>query len=175
MCAPRKIRSSSKAPIHCLKRSSIASSCARARAIPTQAQERQLLERTVAGFDAHDLAAAGVEQVATAAEILAAQRAVRAIHVEPNVQAYMLALGTASRAATDVALGVSPRGVLALLAASQAAAAIDARDFVTPDDVKDVAPLVLAHRMIVRPEAELEGASADAVVARLLASVPAPT
>ena len=72
-------------------------------------------------------------------------------------------------------LGVSPRGALALLAAAQAAAAIDARDFVTPDDVKAVAPLVLAHRIIVRPEAELEGASADAVVARLLASVPAPT
>jgi MoxR-like ATPase len=142
---------------------------------PTPAQERELLERTVAGFDAHDLAAAGVAQVASAADVIAAQRAVRAIHVEPNVQAYMLALGTASRAASDIALGVSPRGVLALLVAAQAAAAIDARDFVTPDDVKAVAPLVLAHRMIVRPEAELEGASADAVVARLLASVPAPT
>ena len=108
-------------------------------------------------------------------DILAAQRAVRAIHVEPAVQAYILALGVATRGANDVALGASPRGVLALLAAAQAAAAIDARDFVTPDDVKTVAPLVLAHRIIVRPEAELEGASAPAIVTRLLASVPAPT
>jgi MoxR-like ATPase len=142
---------------------------------PAEAQERALLARTVAGFDAHDLAAAGVEPVATAHEIVAAQVAVRATHVEPAVQGYILALAIASRNARDVALGVSPRGALALLGAAQAAATIDGRAFVTPDDVKRVAPLVLAHRIIVRPEAELEGGSADVVVARLLASVPAPT
>jgi MoxR-like ATPase len=142
---------------------------------PAEAQERALLARTVAGFDAHDLAAAGVEAVAAAHEIVAAQIAVRATHVEPAVQGYILALAIASRSARDVALGVSPRGTLALLAAAQAAATIDGRAFVTPDDVKAVAPLVLAHRIIVRPEAELDGGSADAVVARLLASVPAPT
>jgi len=142
---------------------------------PAAAQERALLARTVAGFDAHDLAAAGVEQVASAHEIVAAQAAVRATHVEPAVQDYILALAVASRNSRDVALGVSPRGALALLAAAQASAAVDGRTFVTPDDVKGVAPLVLAHRIIVRPEAELEGGSADAVVARLLASVPAPT
>ena len=142
---------------------------------PAEAQERALLARTVAGFDAHDLAAAGVEQVASAHEIVAAQAAVRATHVEPAVQDYILALAVASRNSRDVALGVSPRGALALLAAAQASAAVDGRTFVTPDDVKGVAPLVLAHRIIVRPEAELEGGSADAVVARLLASVPAPT
>ena len=142
---------------------------------PSQAQERALLARTVAGFDAHDLAAAGVEAVASAREIVAAQAAVRAVHVEPAVQHYVLALAIATRGARDVALGVSPRGALALLAAAQAAAALDGRAFVTPDDVKAVAPLVLAHRIIVRPEAELEGGAADAIVARLLASVPAPT
>jgi MoxR-like ATPase len=142
---------------------------------PAEAQERALLARTVAGFDAHDLAAAGVEAVASAHDIVAAQAIVRTTHVEPAVQGYILALAIASRSARDVALGVSPRGALALLAAAQAAATIDGRTFVTPDDVKGVAPLVLAHRIIVRPEAELEGGSADAVVARLLASVPAPT
>jgi MoxR-like ATPase len=142
---------------------------------PSEAQERALLARTVAGFDAHDLATAGVEAVAGAHDILAAQAAVRATHVEPAVQEYILALATASRAAHDVALGVSPRGALALLAAAQAAAALEGRAFVTPDDVKTVAPLVLAHRIIVRPEAELEGSAADAIVTRLLATVPAPT
>jgi MoxR-like ATPase len=142
---------------------------------PSPAQERALLARSVAGFDARDLHAAGVEAVVSAAEIVAAQHAVRAIHVEPAVQDYVLALAIASRAARDVALGVSPRGALALLGAAQAAAVIDGRAFVTPDDVKSVAPLVLAHRIIVRPEAELEGAQADAIVARLLATVPAPT
>jgi MoxR-like ATPase len=142
---------------------------------PTQAQERELLARTVAGFDAHDLATAHIEAAGDANDILAAQRDVRAIHVEPNVQGYVLALAVATRAAADVTLGASPRGALALLVAAQAAAAIAGRTFVTPDDVKDVAPLVLAHRIIVRPEAELEGVNADAVVARILASVPAPT
>jgi MoxR-like ATPase len=142
---------------------------------PAEAQERALIARTVAGFDAHDLQAAGVEAIVSAAEIVAAQHAVRAIHVEPAVQNYVLALAIASRAARDVSLGVSPRGALALLAASQAAAVIDGRAFVTPDDVKGVAPLVLGHRIIVRPEAELEGATAEAIVARLLASIPAPT
>ena len=142
---------------------------------PAPAEERALLARTVAGFDAHDLTAAGVEAVATASEIVVAQAAVRATHVEPALLDYILALAVASRGARDVALGVSPRGALALLAAAQAAAAIDGRSFVTPDDVKGVAPLVLAHRIIVRPEAELEGSSADAIVTRLLASVPIPT
>src|SRR5665213_2679032 len=98
---------------------------------PAQAQERALLARTVAGFDARDLAAAGVEPVATANEIVAAQNAVRATHVEPAVQDYVLALAIASRTSPDVALGVSPRGALALLAAAQAAATIDGRTFVT--------------------------------------------
>ena len=86
-----------------------------------------------------------------------------------------MALAVATRTARDVSLGASPRGALALLATAQAAAAIDGRTFVTPDDVKAVAPLALAHRIIVRPEAELEGVNADAIVARILAGVPAPT
>jgi MoxR-like ATPase len=142
---------------------------------PSEAQERALLARTVAGFDAHDLDTAGIEPVCDAHEIVAAQREVRAIHVEPNVQAYILALAVATRTARDVSLGASPRGALALLATAQAAATIDGRTFVTPDDVKAVAPLALAHRIIVRPEAELEGVNSDAIVARILAGVPAPT
>jgi MoxR-like ATPase len=142
---------------------------------PSEEQERALLARTVAGFDAHDLNTAGIVPVGDANDILAAQREVRALHVEPNVQNYILAIAIATRAARDVALGASTRGALALLTAAQASAAIDGRTFVTPDDVKAVAPLVLAHRIMVRPEAELEGTSAEAIVTRILASVPAPT
>jgi MoxR-like ATPase len=71
-------------------------------------------------------------------------------------------------------LGASPRAALALVRAAQAAAAIDGRSFATPDDVKGVAPLVLEHRLIVRPEAELEAVDATAIVSRILAAVPAP-
>ena len=71
-------------------------------------------------------------------------------------------------------LGASPRAAVTLLVAAQAAAAIDGRDYATPDDVKDVAEIVLAHRLIVQPEAEIEGATAASVLGEVLASVPVP-
>jgi MoxR-like ATPase len=73
-----------------------------------------------------------------------------------------------------LALGASPRAAIALLVAGQAAAALDGRDFVTPDDVKAAAPLVLAHRLIVRPESEIEGVTPEVVVERILAAVEVP-
>ena len=98
----------------------------------------------------------------------------RAVHLAESLQGYIYDVVAATRSSPDVALGASPRAALALVAAAQAAAYLDARAFATPDDVKDVAPFVLAHRIIVRPEAELDGTSADEVVTRVLASVAAP-
>ncbi|GAC1404876.1 MAG: MoxR family ATPase [Candidatus Velthaea sp.] len=141
---------------------------------PAAAQERALIARAVGGFDAHDLDAAGVTTVASGAELLAAQRDVRRVHLSDSLQAYLYAIVAATRASDDVALGASPRAALALVSAAQAAAAMEGRDFATPDDVKTVAPLVLGHRLIVRPEAELEGVDPDTVLARILAAVPAP-
>jgi MoxR-like ATPase len=141
---------------------------------PSPADERALIARAVGGFDARDLDAAGVAAVVTADELLAAQRAVRAIHVAESLQGYLHQVVTATRTSPDVALGASPRAALALVVAAQAAAYLDGRAFATPDDVKDVAAIVLAHRIIVRPEAELDGTTADAVVAQVLASVAAP-
>ncbi|MDB5094999.1 MAG: MoxR-like ATPase [Candidatus Eremiobacteraeota bacterium] len=141
---------------------------------PSAADERALIARAVAGFDARDLDGAGVETVVTREELLAAQRAVRGIHLAESLQGYVYDIVAGTRASSDVALGASPRAALALVVASQAAAYLDGRAFATPDDVKDVAPVVLAHRIIVRPEAELDGTTADDVVARVLASVPAP-
>jgi MoxR-like ATPase len=141
---------------------------------PDAAAERALIARAVDGFDARDLAAAGVVPVASAADVVAAQRAVRQVHVAESLQAYLYEVIAATRTASDVALGASPRAALALVAATQAAAYLDGRSFATSDDVKEIAPAVLAHRIIVRPEAELDGTSADDVVARVLASVAAP-
>jgi MoxR-like ATPase len=141
---------------------------------PSSADERALIARAVAGFDARNLDAMGVSAVVDAAELLAAQRAVRTIHVAESLQGYIYDIVTATRSSADVALGASPRAALALVVATQAAAYLDGRSFATPDDVKDVAPLVLAHRLIVRPEAELDGTSADDVIAHVLASVRAP-
>ena len=141
---------------------------------PSPADERALIARAVEGFDARDLDALGVAAVASADELLAAQRAVRAIHVAESLQGYLYDVIAATRTSPDVALGASPRAGLALVVATQAAAYLDGRSFATPDDVKDVAPAVLPHRIIVRPEAELDGTSADDVVKRVLASVAAP-
>jgi MoxR-like ATPase len=141
---------------------------------PSPADERALIARAVAGFDARDLDAMGVNAVVTAQELLAASRAVRAVHVAESLQGYIYDVVAATRSSSDVALGASPRAALALVVSAQAAAYLDDRAFATPDDVKDVAPLVLAHRIIVRPEAELDGTTADDVVTRVLASVRAP-
>ena len=141
---------------------------------PTQADERALIARAVGGFDARDLDAAGVTTVVGADELIAAHHAVRAVHLADSLQAYLYDIIAATRSSADVALGASPRAALALVVASQAAAFLDGRTFATPDDVKDVAAPVLAHRLIVRPEAELDGTSADDVVTRVLASVAAP-
>jgi MoxR-like ATPase len=141
---------------------------------PSAEQERALLERVAAGFDAHDFEAAGIAPVATADDVVAVQRAVRGIHVSNPLARYIRDVAAATRTSSDVALGASPRAAIALLVAAQASAALGGGDFATPDDVKDVAPLVLAHRLIVRPEAALDGVTADVVIERVLAAVPVP-
>ena len=141
---------------------------------PAPNEEKALIARAVAGFDARNLDAAGVRVIASADEVAAAQLTVRAVHVEPALQSYIYDIVAATRTAPDIALGASPRAALALVVAAQAAAYIDGRTFATSDDVKDVAPLVLGHRLLVRPEAELDGVSAETIVARILAATATP-
>ncbi|GAC1311709.1 MAG: MoxR family ATPase [Vulcanimicrobiaceae bacterium] len=141
---------------------------------PREAQERALLARGAAGFDARHLGAAGLVAVASPDDVIAAQRDVREIYVAETVLGYIYDIVVRTRRSGDIALGASPRAGLALLAAARAAAAIDGRDFATPDDVKAVAMLVLAHRLIVRPEAELDGVTAERAIERVLASVEVP-
>jgi len=141
---------------------------------PSRDEELELLTRAAAGFDARYLAKAGLSQVVQPAEILEARDAVREIHASSGLRGYVYDIIAATRAASDVTLGASPRAGLHLLLAAQAAAAIDGRAFATPDDVKEAAVVVLAHRLLVRPEAEIEGVGAEDVVARILQSVTVP-
>ncbi len=141
---------------------------------PQPDQELDLLKRVADGFDARALAASGVEAVTTAAEVVAAQAAIRAVHLSEGVREYVYALIAATRSHPRLTLGASPRAGIALLLAAQAAAAIAGRDFASPDDVKEVAPLVLSHRLIVAPDAEIEGVRASDVVREILGSVPVP-
>ena len=141
---------------------------------PSRDEELELLARAAAGFDARFLERAGLNQTVQTAEVLESRETVRAVHASPGLRAYVYDIVGATRTAADVSLGASPRAGLHLLLAAQAAAAIDGRAFVTPDDVKEAAVVVLAHRLLVRPEAEVEGIRAEDVVARVLQAVSVP-
>jgi MoxR-like ATPase len=141
---------------------------------PRRESELELLERVASGFDARDLAAAGVAPVATGEEIIRARATVRAVHCSQAVREYVYRIVVATRERAALTLGASPRAGIALLMGAQAVAAIDGRNYVTPDDVKDVAPFVLVHRLIVAPDAEIEGVDAASVVGEILGSTAVP-
>ncbi len=141
---------------------------------PSAEQEVAMVTRHHAGLDPHDLAAAGVRAVATTADLDAARRQVDAMAVAPEVLAYVVELCRATRTSSSVLLGVSPRGATMLLHAAKAWGWLAGRQFVTPDEVKAVARPCLRHRITLRPELELEGATADAVLEAILGSVPTP-
>ena len=111
-----------------------------------------------------------IRQVVDGKELLALSDTVSDVHVEESLESYILAIVGATRSHHDVALGASPRGSLALYKMSQALAALHGRDFVIPDDVKRLAPLALAHRLIVRPESQLRGRTDRAILAEILES-----
>jgi MoxR-like ATPase len=142
---------------------------------PDRAQERAILDRHADAAEVGDPAAqADVRRAADATVLATARRAVAAIRVEGPVRDYLVDLARASREAPAVALGVSPRGTTMLLHAAKAWAWLAGRPYVTPDEVKAIAKPTLRHRLVLRPEVELDGTTADAVLDRLLASVPVP-
>jgi len=142
--------------------------------LPPRAEEVEVLRRHHGGFDPRDLAAAGVRQVAGAEDLAAGRAAVGRVRVASEVLGYVVDIARATRAAPALALGASPRAATALLAASKAWAWLQERPFVTPDDVKALARPVLRHRVALRPEAEMEGVSADGVLEGVLVAVPVP-
>ena len=141
---------------------------------PTSDEELELLGRGAAGFDARFLDRAGVSAIVSADEVGLARQQVRGVHISASLRQYIYDIVSRTRSAGELSLGASPRAGLHLLVAAQASAAIDDRDYATPDDVKSVAPLVLAHRLIVRPESEVEGVTASVVLRRVLESVAVP-
>jgi MoxR-like ATPase len=141
---------------------------------PQEAQELELLARTAGGFDARALEDSDIAPVTTAAGVLDAQRTVRAVHLADSVREYTYRIAAATRSHPRLTLGASPRAGIQLLIAAQAAAAIAGRDFATPDDVKEVAEFVIPHRLIVAPDAEIEGVTAPAVLHDILATIPVP-
>ena len=142
--------------------------------LPEREDEVEILRRHAEGFSASDLASAGVSPVADATTIQAARAAVGRVQSGPEALGYITDLARASRLSPSFQLGVSPRGSTALLQTAKAWAWLGGRDYTTPDDVQAMALPCLRHRVSLRPEAQLDGASTDQVLSGLLATVPVP-
>ena len=140
---------------------------------PEAGDERVVLERHHASAESSGLADTPIESVPF--EMLAqARREIRAVRVEPAIFDYLLAIVRRTREWPAIALGASPRASASLLLVAKATAAREGRDFVVPDDAKEAAVPVLRHRLVLRPEAELEGLDADRVVSDVLAATAVP-
>ena len=142
---------------------------------PSASVEQGILTRYVEGFEADRPATYGVSQVTNAAGLESLRTAVGQVRVESKITAYITAIVRATRDAASLTLGASPRAGVSLLKAARAAALLDERDYVVPDDVKSLAPAVLRHRVNVAPELELEGVTADTALKAILDKTEVPT
>jgi MoxR-like ATPase len=140
---------------------------------PALGDERSILERHHASLEAKDLELMAIEPVEFSL-LATARREIRAVKVEPLIFDYLLAVVRRTRQWPTISLGASPRASASLLLVAKAYAARDGRDFLIPDDVKLAAVPVLRHRLVLRPEAELEGFDTDRVVADILAATALP-
>jgi len=137
---------------------------------PSIDEEARMLQRLQKGHPIDNLSS-----VVTAPEVLAAQEAVREVHVDDKIRKYLLEIVHATREHSDVLLGGSPRASIALYRTGQAMAAIAGRNFVTPDDVKKMVEPVLAHRLILKPESRLRKVTTHSILEEILDSVDVPT
>src|SRR4026209_1629996 len=141
---------------------------------PAEAEEREVLARWDAGFNAKRLDQVDIEPLSDPSAIMQCRAAVARARMEPGVQHYAVDLVRRTRAHSFVHYGASPRASVALLLCSKALAAIRGREFVTPDDVRDVALPVLRHRLTLRAEAELDGVTSDSVITDILKAAEVP-
>ena len=141
---------------------------------PSREAELELLARYEAGFDAERLCDSDMPAALNADEVASLRGLVDHVRVADEVRVYIADITRTTREERMLALGASPRATVALFRASRAVAVLEGRDFVTPDDVKGIAPAVLRHRIALSPELEVEGRTADDVLVALLDRVRAP-
>jgi len=135
--------------------------------------EIELLSRVQNGFDARYLEAQGLEPVDS--ELLPrAQKEARDVRVEQTLYAYIVRIIRRTRDWPALSLGASPRAAVSLMTVAKAVATLDARDYLIPDDIKAAAPPVLRHRLVLRPEADLEGITSDQIITEIIRSVEVP-
>ncbi|HXT75151.1 MAG TPA: MoxR family ATPase [Candidatus Eisenbacteria bacterium] len=140
---------------------------------PDAEQEAQVLQNYQDGFDPRDLQRLNFSSVPLDS-LLAARQEVAAVRVEPALFRYIVTLVARTRNSTAVSLGASPRAAISLMLLAKAVAATEDRDYLIPDDVKIAAPPILRHRIVLKPEADLEGMTADQVVREIVRSVEVP-
>jgi MoxR-like ATPase len=141
---------------------------------PEELQELQVVANWNAGFNARRLEDVYITPIQDPALLLQARSQVRGVTVEEGIQRYIVSIVRATRSAINITWGASPRACVALLLCSKAIAAMRGREFVTPDDVKEIARPVLRHRIVLRSEAEIEGTSADEVLEEVIAGIEVP-
>jgi MoxR-like ATPase len=141
---------------------------------PSAEEERTILQMHNSGADPHDLQSLGVNPVATAADIEHGAQAAKTVTVSDGIVDYIQRLAAETRRTSAVALGVSPRGAAALLTVCKATAWLEGREFVTPDDVKRLLKPAWRHRIMLRPEVEMEGGSADGILSAVAERIPVP-
>ncbi|MCA2980508.1 MAG: MoxR family ATPase [Myxococcaceae bacterium] len=141
---------------------------------PSDTEEEAILQAVHRGFDAGDLVAAGVQSAITQAQLLTAREAMKQVAIEAPVLSYVRKLVAATRHSTRIRLGAGPRAGVHLLVASKALAALRGRPFVTPDDVRYLAGPVLKHRLLLSPDAELDGATPAEVLREVMNAVEVP-
>ena len=137
---------------------------------PDEGEEHEILRRMEHG-DIHDQS---VKKVVDPGQIIAMQEAVKGVYIDDDVQNYMVRVVQCTRSEPRVEVGISPRGSIALFKLSKAHAAFFARDFVVPDDVKNVAVPALAHRLILKPESRVRGVKSESVIKEILNKVEVP-
>jgi len=141
---------------------------------PEEQREASILDKVESGFDSSDLSTAGLESVLDVATLEALRATVRGVRVEEMVRRYVTTIIRATRSMLQVSLGASPRAAVMLLLGAKAHAVVVGREFVTPDDVKAMALPVLRHRLLLRPEVEVEGRTADDCLHELLLGIEVP-
>jgi MoxR-like ATPase len=141
---------------------------------PSEAAEVEIVRRYHQGFDAHNLESSGLQALIKPADLPALHAEIQAVTVEEGILTYITQIAAATRRSPDLILGGSPRAAIATLRTAKSYAALQGRTYVSPDDVKHVLLPTYRHRIILRPEAEIEGLDADAVLRRIVAGVPAP-
>ena len=137
---------------------------------PTHDEEVEILERYTSGANPIE----DLQSVCTAADILELQQLVSGVYAAPEVRSYIASIAQTSRHHSALSLGVSTRGAIALLRASQAAALLDGRDYVIPEDVQGMCGPVLQHRLVLGPEARMKGLDALRVLQSVVSAVPVP-